>query len=133
MPALPFHRVKEEMDEMVLLAKTKVPPRAQTILVICAAVLAVLLIGLLIGLAARPSSCSGPECRTPVYYFVTNHSASCPAVSGELMVTSVAEGASFEGLVVLVQVRWREGCTGAVQGRLHALPHPHQVPEEDGV
>ena len=33
-----------------------------------------------------------------------DHQASCPALSGEKLLTSVAAGESFEGLTVLLQV-----------------------------
>ena len=36
----------------------------------------------------------------PVYYFLANNSESCPERSGERLLTTVAEGESFEGLSV---------------------------------
>ena len=36
----------------------------------------------------------------PVYYFLANSSESCPELSGERLLTTVAEGESFEGLSV---------------------------------
>ena len=36
----------------------------------------------------------------PVYYFLANNSESCPELSGERLLTTVAEGESFEGLSV---------------------------------
>ena len=38
----------------------------------------------------------------PVYYFLANNSESCPELSGERLLTTVAEGESFEGLSVRV-------------------------------
>ena len=38
----------------------------------------------------------------PVYYFLANSSESCPELSGERLLTTVAEGESFEGLSVRV-------------------------------
>ena len=40
----------------------------------------------------------------PVYYFLANNSESCPELSGERLLTTVAEGESFEGLSVRVVV-----------------------------
>ena len=38
----------------------------------------------------------------PVYYFLANNSESCPELSGERLLTTVAEGESFEGLSVIM-------------------------------
>ena len=38
----------------------------------------------------------------PVYYFLANNSESCPELSGERLLTTVAEGESFEGLSVII-------------------------------
>ena len=35
-----------------------------------------------------------------MYYFLANNSESCPELSGERLLTTVAEGESFEGLSV---------------------------------
>ena len=36
-----------------------------------------------------------------MYYFLANNSESCPELSGERLLTTVAEGESFEGLSVI--------------------------------
>merc|ERR1712117_64427 len=63
----------------------------------------------------------------PVYYFLANNSESCPELSGERLLTTVAEGESFEGLSVHLQCRGsyspfpmavrceRQGRTGGLQ------------------
>ena len=40
------------------------------------------------------------RCQIPVYYFLANNSESCSELSGERLLTTVAEGESFEGLSV---------------------------------
>jgi len=100
MPPPNFHRLQEEMEEVWLAVKTRFHPRTQTIIVITLCVLSIFLIGLGLGLSAGSSKGSSA---IPVYYFLTNHSATCPALSGEKLLTSVAAGESFEGLTVLLQ------------------------------
>jgi len=100
MPPPNFHRMQEELEEVWLAVRTRVHPRTQTILVITLCVLSIFFIGLGLGLSAGSSANSSA---IPVYYFLTNHSASCPALSGEKLLTSVAAGESFEGLTVLLQ------------------------------
>jgi hypothetical protein len=100
MPTPNFHRMKEELEEVWLAVRTRFHPRTPTVIVITLSTLSIFLIGLGLGLNAGHSS--NPSA-IPVYYFLTNHSASCPALSGERLLTSVAAGESFEGLTVLLQ------------------------------
>ena len=41
----------------------------------------------------------------PVYYFVSNHTESCPPLAAERLLTSIPAGQSFEGLTVALQCR----------------------------
>ena len=76
-------------------------------------VLILLVLGFGIGLSSSGSDlCTSSSCNLPSYIFLSNNSESCPALTGEKLLTTVADGQSFEGLSVLLQC----------QGRYHPFP-----------
>lgn len=112
MPALTLRWLKDELQDLVFRVKDNRPG-----LILSSCIIFVFLVGLLLGLATSQPPCSGPECQVllpdqpllllpqvPVYYFLTSHSSSCPALTGERLITEVQDGQSFEGLTVSLQV-----------------------------
>merc|ERR1719295_458393 len=75
---------------------------------VCVAIVFIIGFGIGFGSAGGAGDlCKGAEnCEEggiPVYYFLANNSESCPELSGEKLLTTVAEGQSFEGLSVHLQ------------------------------
>jgi len=67
-------------------------------------ILIVFVLGFGIGFASNGSDpCSGSSCQVPVYLFLSNNTESCPSLTGENLLTTVAAGQSFEGLSVRLQ------------------------------
>jgi len=101
--------MKDDFDDISNQVGRKVPGRAVIWLVVAATLVVVLVIGVAIGYATRSGAgCGGAEgcsASIPVYYFVSNISESCPALEGELLLTTLPEGQSFEGLSVHLQCR----------------------------
>jgi len=101
-----FHQTKDTLYEWSLIVKTKSPPRLGAILILSSIFLTFFLLGLGIGLGSAPSPpCTSPQCFTPIKYFITNHSHTCPTLSGENLAIEVRKEDSFEGLVVPLQCR----------------------------
>jgi len=115
-----FQRMKEDFDDISTQVSAKVPGRPVLWLFVSAVILVILLIGFGIGYGSGSSGslCGGSEdCSEsiPVYYFISNKSEGCPELKGELLLTTVPEGQSFEGLSVHLQ------CVGDY------VPYPLQV------
>jgi len=106
-----FQRMKDDFDDISTQVSAKVPGRPVFWLLIAASLLLVLLIGVGIGYGSGSGGggCSGEKGCTegyiPVYYRLSNISESCPELSGEGLLTMVAEGQSFEGLIVNLQCK----------------------------
>ncbi|XP_023338588.1 uncharacterized protein LOC111709204 [Eurytemora carolleeae] len=115
-----FQRMREDFDDLSNQVSAKVPGRPVFWLIISVSLVLILLIGFGIGFGSRAGGyCSGAagcsEGSLPVYYFLSNKSESCPALYGERLLTTLAEGNSFEGLSVNLQ------CSGDY------VPFPLQV------
>merc|ERR1712013_768133 len=98
-----FHRMKEEMAMQV---SAKLPGKTVIWTFFVVLILIVFVLGFGIGFASNGSNpCSGSSCTVPVYLFLSNNSETCPALVGENLLTTVAEGQSFEGLSVNLQCK----------------------------
>eukprot|EP00092_Neocalanus_flemingeri_P106573 GFUD01136744.1.p1 GENE.GFUD01136744.1~~GFUD01136744.1.p1 ORF type:complete len:199 (+),score=28.86 GFUD01136744.1:155-751(+) len=111
-----FTRMKEDVEELTMQLSAKLPGKRIIWVFLAVVVLIVFILGFGIGFASTSSNpCSGSSCQVPVYLFISNNSESCPALTGERLLTTVADGQSFEGLSVLLQ------CQGSY------LPFPTSV------
>ena len=91
---------------MAMQVSAKLPRKTVIWTFLCVLILIVFVLGFGIGFgSAGSNSCSGSSCHVPVYLFLSNNTESCPALTGENLLTTVAEGESFEGLSVLLQCR----------------------------
>ena len=103
-----FHRMKEDIEEMIMQFSAKLPGKIIIWVFLALVVLIVLVLGFGIGFASTGTNpCNGSSCYVPVYYFLSNNYESCPALTGEKLLTTVADGQSFEGLSVLLQCKGR--------------------------
>ena len=101
-----FHRMKEDIEEMTMQVSAKLPGKIIIWIFLAVLVLIVFVLGFGIGFSSSGSNpCSGSSCQVPVYLFLSNNSESCPALTGEKLLTTVADGQSFEGLSVLLQCK----------------------------
>jgi len=108
--------MKEEVEEMAMQVSAKLPGKTVIWTFLVVLILIVFVLGFGIGFASNGANpCSGSSCTVPVYLFLSNNSETCPALVGENLLTTVAEGQSFEGLSVNLQC----------QGNL--LPFPTSV------
>jgi len=129
-----FQRMKEDFDDISTQVNQKLPGKTVVWVFMGVCVALVFIIGFGIGFGSAGGAgdlCQGAEnCQEggiPVYYFLANNSESCPELSGERLLTTVAEGESFEGLSVHLQCRGsyspfpmavrceRQGRTGGLQ------------------
>jgi len=103
-----FHRMKEDIEEMTMKVSAKLPGKIIIWVSLAVVLLIVLVLGFGIGFASTGTNpCNGSSCHVPVYYFLSNNYESCPALTGEKLLTTVADGQSFEGLSVLLQCKGR--------------------------
>jgi len=101
-----FHRMKEDIEEMTMQVSAKLPGKIIIWIFLAVLVLIVFVLGFGIGFSSSGSNpCSDSSCQVPVYLFLSNNSESCPALTGEKLLTTVADGQSFEGLSVLLQCK----------------------------
>jgi len=108
--------MKEDVEEIAMQVSNKLPGKTILWIFLGVIILIIFVLGFGIGFASNgSSSCTAPECRVPVYLFLSNNTESCPALTGEKLLTTVAEGQSFEGLSVHLQ------CQGSF------LPFPTSV------
>lgn len=113
--------MKDDFDDISNQVSAKLPGRPLFWLIVSVSLLVILLIGFGIGFGSgsERGGCGGKagcsEGSIPIYYFLSNKSESCPALQGERLLTSLAEGHSFEGLSVNLQ------CAGDY------VPYPLQV------
>ena len=95
-----FHRMKEEAEDVLMLVSNKLPGRTIIWTTFGVFILIIFVLGFGIGYGS-----GGSESSVPVYYFVSRHNESCPALTGERLLTTLREGDSFEGLSVHLQCR----------------------------
>ena len=74
--------------------ETKLPGKTVLWLFVSICILIFLVLGFGIGYGSGRNVDSGS--RPPFYYFISNTSESCPALSGGRLLTTVGEGQSFE-------------------------------------
>eukprot|EP00092_Neocalanus_flemingeri_P091856 GFUD01116541.1.p1 GENE.GFUD01116541.1~~GFUD01116541.1.p1 ORF type:complete len:494 (-),score=122.32 GFUD01116541.1:173-1591(-) len=99
-----FHRMKEDAEEMAVQVSSKLPGKAIIWIFLGVLVLIVFVLGFGIGFSSNGSNtCSDSSCQVPVYLFLSNNTESCPALTGENLLTRTANGQSFEGLSVHLQ------------------------------
>ena len=120
-----FTRMKEDLDELttqvlgileyslpgfwsflkchvlMLQVETKIPGKTVLWLLVAICLLIIFILGFGIGFGSGRNRDS--DSRVPFYYFISNTSESCPALSGGRLLTTVGEGQSFEGLSVHLQ------------------------------
>ena len=101
-----FQRMKEEAEDVLMLVSSKLPGRSIIWATFCVFILIIFVVGFGAGFGSgQNSACQGGECSVPVYYFVSQHNESCPALTAERLLTTVKRGQSFEGLSVRLQCR----------------------------
>jgi len=101
-----WHKMKDEAEDMVMLVSSKLPGKMIIWLTFSVCLLIIFVLGFGIGYGSGNSSaCKFGDCAVPVYYFVSNHTESCPPLAAERLTTTVAAGQSFEGLSVTLQCR----------------------------
>ena len=99
--------MKEDVEEMAMQVSAKLPGKTVIWTFLCVLILIVFVLGFGIGFGSAGSNpCSGSSCHVPVYLFLSNNTESCPALTGEKLLTTVAEGESF-----------------AVPGKLSTIPY----------
>ena len=125
MTTVSWHKMKEEAEDVVLLVSSKLPGKTIIWLTFGVGLILIFIIGFGVGFGTgihytfdfrstingvfvctgSSSACQYGDCAVPVYYYVANHSQSCPPLSAERLLTPVAAGQSFEGLTVSLQCR----------------------------
>lgn len=93
--------MKEDLDELTTQVETKIPGKTVLWLLVAICLLIIFILGFGIGFGSGRNRDS--DSRVPFYYFISNTSESCPALSGGRLLTTVGEGQSFEGLSVHLQ------------------------------
>eukprot|EP00092_Neocalanus_flemingeri_P061662 GFUD01074198.1.p1 GENE.GFUD01074198.1~~GFUD01074198.1.p1 ORF type:complete len:102 (+),score=5.85 GFUD01074198.1:1-306(+) len=94
--------MKEDFDDISTQVEAKLPGKTVLWLFVAICVLIIFVLGFGIGFGSAGRG--DPNSKTqPIYYFISNNSESCPLLSGEKLLTTVAEGQSFEGLTVHLQ------------------------------
>jgi len=95
-------KFKEGVEDLVMSLIARLPGKMIIWLILSVLVLFLFILGFSVGLgSASLDSCSGSVC--PQYSVLPNNSASCPALLGDKLLTTLAQGESWEGLVVLLQ------------------------------
>lgn len=101
-----FQRMKEEAEDVLMLVSSKLPGRTIIWTTFGVFLLIIFVVGFGAGFGTGESSaCKWGDCAVPVYYFVSQHNDSCPALAGERLLTTLARGQSFDGLSVRLQCR----------------------------
>ena len=95
-----FERMKDDIDGIPHKAEGKLSRKS----VFCASLLVCCLLVLILGILAG-TRVGGNTGYLPVYHRLTRTNDSCPPLTGEMLTTTVGEGQSFEGLVVLLECR----------------------------
>ena len=95
-----FERMKDDIDGIPHKAEGKLSRKS----VFCASLLVCCLLVLILGILAG-TRVGGNAGYLPVYHRLTRTNDSCPPLTGEMLTTTVGEGQSFEGLVVLLECR----------------------------
>lgn len=93
--------MKEDLDELTTQVETKIPGKTVLWLLVAICLLIIFILGFGIGFGSGRNR--DTDSRVPFYYFISNSSESCPALSGGRLLTTVGEGQSFEGLSVHLQ------------------------------
>jgi len=79
-----WNKIKDETEELVLLVSSKLPGKMIIWLTFSVCLLIIFVIGFGIGFGSGNSSaCKFGDCAVPVYYYVNNHSESCPPLIAE--------------------------------------------------
>jgi hypothetical protein len=103
-----FKRLRDDIEETVLHVSAKLPGKTIIWMFLFIFLLILLIHGFGIGLGSSGSYlCTSSSCNLPSYIFLSNNSESCPALTGEKLLTTLAAGQSFEGLSVLLQCQGR--------------------------
>jgi len=97
-----FTRMKEDFDDISTQVEAKLPGKTVLWLFVAICILIIFVLGFGIGFGSAGRSDPNSKAQ-PIYYFISNNSESCPMLSGEKLLTTVAEGQSFEGLTVHLQ------------------------------
>ena len=95
-----FQRMKDDLDE----TPNKVEPKLPRKSVVCASLVVCCLLVLILGILAG-TSVGGDTGSLPVYHRLSRTNHSCPSLTAEMLISTVGEGQSFEGLVVLLECR----------------------------
>ena len=95
-----FQRMKDDLDGIPNKVESKLPRKS----VVCASLLVCCLLVLILGILAGTSAGGGTG-SLPVYHRLPRTNHSCPPLTAEMLSTTVGEGQSFEGLVVLLECR----------------------------
>ena len=95
-----FQRMKDDLDGI----PNHVESKRQRKRLFCASLLVCCLLVLILGILAGTSA-GGDTGSLPVYHRLSRTNHSCPPLTAEMMSTTVGEGQSFEGLVVLLECR----------------------------
>ena len=106
-----FQRMKDDFDEISNQVEAKLPRKS----FICVAILVCAVLVFLLGIVAGVGSAGAVDCgwcggnvscnvgSIPVYHWLGRTNESCPALTGELLLTTLSEVQSFEGLSVELQ------------------------------
>jgi hypothetical protein len=101
-----FKRLQDDIEEMAMQVSAKLPGKTIIWMFIFIFVLILLVLGFGIGLSSSGLDlCTNAPCKVPSYIFLSNNSESCPALTGEKLLTTVADGQSFEGQVFCCSAR----------------------------
>ena len=92
--------MKEEAEDVLMLVSSKLPGRSIIWTTFGVFILIIFVVGFGVGYGSGQNGVS-----VPVYYFVSQHNESCPALTGERLLTTLKKGQSFEGLSVRLQCR----------------------------
>ena len=105
-----FQRMRDELDNLETQVANKFPVMGRTgcLVMVSIAVFVLFIIGFAIGYGVHRQGKDGTTAAalaSPNYVFISNNSQSCPPLVGERILTTVAHGQSFEGLVVNMACR----------------------------
>jgi len=93
--------MKEDAEDVLTLVSSKLPGKTIIWTTFGVFILIIFVLGFGIGFGSRPAS----QGSVPVFYFVSPHNESCPALTGERLLTTLRQGDSFEGLSLRLQCR----------------------------
>jgi len=100
-----FVRIRDDVEELAMKVAAKLPGKLIIWMILSVVVLVLFVFGFGIGFGTSSrTTCRGASCPpVPHYILMANNSESCPALTGDKLLTTVADGQSFEGLSVLLQ------------------------------